>query len=71
MDGPVIQRAVEHSLEAGTRVRDVFTAVQAVAALGVPVLVMTYWNPVLRYGVETLRARPGRGRAAPGSSRRT
>ncbi|MET4223788.1 tryptophan synthase subunit alpha [Oerskovia enterophila] len=53
MDGPVIQRAVEHSLEAGTRVRDVFTAVQAVAALGVPVLVMTYWNPVLRYGVES------------------
>ncbi|MBD7981857.1 MULTISPECIES: tryptophan synthase subunit alpha [Oerskovia] len=52
MDGPVIQQAVEHSLSAGTRVRDVFTAVQAVAALGVPVLVMTYWNPVLRYGVE-------------------
>jgi tryptophan synthase alpha chain len=52
MDGPVIQRAVEHALAAGTRVRDVFTAVEAVAALGVPVLVMTYWNPVLRYGVE-------------------
>ena len=52
MDGPVIQQAVEHSLSAGTRVRDLFTAVQAVAALGVPVLVMTYWNPVLRYGVE-------------------
>ncbi|MBM7477498.1 tryptophan synthase subunit alpha [Oerskovia jenensis] len=52
MDGPVIQRAVEHALAAGTRVRDVFTAVEAVASLGVPVLVMTYWNPVLRYGVE-------------------
>ncbi|QDW63267.1 tryptophan synthase subunit alpha [Oerskovia sp. KBS0722] len=52
MDGPVIQRAVEHALAGGTRVRDVFTAVEAVAALGVPVLVMTYWNPVLRYGVE-------------------
>jgi tryptophan synthase alpha chain len=52
LDGPVIQRAVEHALGAGTRVRDVFTAVEAVAALGVPVLVMTYWNPVLRYGPE-------------------
>lgn len=52
LDGPVIQRAVEHSLSSGTRVKDVFTAVAAVAALGVPVLVMTYWNPVLRYGVE-------------------
>jgi tryptophan synthase alpha chain len=52
LDGPVIQRAVEHALGAGARVRDVFTAVEAVAALGVPVLVMTYWNPVLRYGPE-------------------
>ncbi|MHA7132850.1 tryptophan synthase subunit alpha [Oerskovia turbata] len=52
LDGPVIQRAVEHALDHGARVRDVFTAVEAVAALGVPVLVMTYWNPVLRYGVE-------------------
>jgi len=52
MDGPTIQRAVEHSLAGGTRVREVFGAVEQIAATGVPVLVMTYWNPVLRYGVE-------------------
>lgn len=52
MDGPVIQHAVEHALSGGTRVRDVLGAVEQIAATGAPVLVMTYWNPVLRYGVD-------------------
>lgn len=52
MDGPVIQAAAQGALDAGARVRDVFGVVSAVAARGVPVLVMTYWNPVLRYGVD-------------------
>jgi len=52
MDGPVIQHAAEVALKGGTRLKDVFTAVQAVADAGAPALVMTYWNPVLRYGVE-------------------
>jgi tryptophan synthase alpha chain len=57
MDGPVIQRAAEAALAAGTRVRDVLTLVEAVAARSggrVPALVMSYWNPVLRYGVDAL-----------------
>ncbi|HEY8452876.1 MAG: tryptophan synthase subunit alpha [Micromonosporaceae bacterium] len=52
MDGPVIQRAVQAALDAGTRTADVLRTVEAVAATGVPVLVMTYWNPVERYGVQ-------------------
>lgn len=52
MDGPVIQHAVERALAGGVRVRDVFGAVEAIAATGAPVLVMTYFNPVLRYGVD-------------------
>lgn len=52
MDGPLIQRAVEHALAGGVRVRDTLRAVEAVAGTGAPVLVMTYWNPVVRYGVE-------------------
>ncbi|MBW8481079.1 tryptophan synthase subunit alpha [Actinomadura parmotrematis] len=52
MDGPTIQDAVHHALVGGARVADVFAAVEAVAATGVPALVMTYWNPVDRYGVE-------------------
>ena len=51
MDGPVIQRAVEQALAGGVRVADTLRAVEAVASTGVPILVMTYWNPVLRYGV--------------------
>jgi tryptophan synthase alpha chain len=51
IDGPVIQEAVHRALLAGTRVSDVFRTVEAVAATGVPVLVMTYWNPVDHYGV--------------------
>ncbi len=53
MDGPTIQEAVERSLAAGTKVRDVMAAVETIAATGAPVLVMSYWNPVLRYGVDS------------------
>ena len=52
MDGPVIQHAADVALKGGTRLKDVFTAVRAVADAGAPALVMTYWNPVLRYGVD-------------------
>jgi len=51
MDGAVIQQAAERALRAGFRVADVFRTVEAVAASGVPALVMTYWNPVERHGV--------------------
>lgn len=53
MDGPIIQEATQTALAAGFRLRDTFTAVREVAArVDVPVLVMTYWNPVLQYGVD-------------------
>jgi len=56
MDGPVIQDAVDVALRGGTRIRDVLTAVEQVAATGAPVLVMTYWNPIDRYGVHRFAA---------------
>ena len=53
MDGPVIQRATSKALEAGFRLSQVFEAVSAITArVDAPVLVMTYWNPVVQYGVE-------------------
>ncbi|RFS85260.1 tryptophan synthase subunit alpha [Actinomadura spongiicola] len=52
MDGPTIQDAVHQALVGGVRVADVFRTVEAVAATGVPTLVMTYWNPVDHYGVD-------------------
>lgn len=51
MDGPVIQRATEAALSGGVRTKDVLATVEAVSGRGVPVVVMTYWNPVERYGV--------------------
>jgi tryptophan synthase alpha chain len=51
MDGPVIQEAVHAALTSGFRVTDVLRTVEAVAAAGIPALVMTYWNPIDHYGV--------------------
>lgn len=53
IDGPVIQEAVHRALDGGVRVTDVLRTVNAVAAAGAPVLVMTYWNPVDHYGVDS------------------
>lgn len=56
MDGPTIQAAAQVALDGGVRIRDVLHTVEEVAATGVPTLVMTYWNPVDRYGVERFAA---------------
>ncbi|MER6912896.1 tryptophan synthase subunit alpha [Streptomyces sp. NPDC000594] len=53
LDGPVIQTADDIALRGGVRIADVLRTVrEAFAATGKPVLVMTYWNPIDRYGVE-------------------
>lgn len=53
MDGLVIQEATGEALANGFKLSQVFEAVSAVTkAVDTPVLVMTYWNPVMQYGVE-------------------
>jgi tryptophan synthase alpha chain len=52
IDGPTVARATEQALRGGTRLRDVFSVVERVSAAGCPAVVMTYFNPVLRYGVD-------------------
>lgn len=53
MDGLVIQEATQAALANGFKMRDLFTAVREItAATDVPVVVMTYWNPVMQYGVD-------------------
>ena len=56
MDGPTIQAAAQQALEGGVRTADVLRTVEAVAATGTPTVVMTYWNPVERYGVDRFAA---------------
>jgi tryptophan synthase alpha chain len=52
MDGPVIAAAAEAALRGGVRVRDALAAVEAISKAGGRAVVMTYWNPVLRWGVD-------------------
>ncbi len=51
MDGPTIQRAVDVAVRSGVGMRDVLRAVEGVAAAGGVPMVMSYWNPIERYGI--------------------
>ncbi|HEY1531880.1 MAG TPA: tryptophan synthase subunit alpha [Galbitalea sp.] len=53
MDGVVIQQATQAALAGGFRLRHGFEAVAAITArVETPVLLMTYWNPVVQFGVD-------------------
>lgn len=69
MDGPTIQYAADVALHNGVRVRDVFTAIEAISAAGGASVVMSYWNLVLQYGVDSfardLAAAGGAGMITP------
>ena len=52
MDGPTIQAAAVQSLSQGTGATEVFESLQCAHDHGVAAVVMTYWNPIERYGVE-------------------
>lgn len=53
MDGVGIQRATQTALANGFKLRHGFEAVAAITErVSAPVLVMTYWNPVVQFGVE-------------------
>lgn len=53
MDGPVIQKATQTALAGGFRLAHAFEAVQAISArVPVPIVLMSYWNPILQYGVD-------------------
>jgi tryptophan synthase alpha chain len=54
-DGPVIQRAGERALRAGTTLRGVLEAASEIRRSSeVPLLLFTYLNPVVRYGLDRL-----------------
>ncbi|KUI07397.1 tryptophan synthase subunit alpha [Mycolicibacterium acapulense] len=52
MDGPTIAAATEAALRGGVRVRDSLAAVEAITNAGGKAVVMTYWNLVLRWGID-------------------
>ena len=55
MDGPTIQAAAVTSLANGTGVEEVLEALK-IASASVPAVVMTYWNPIERFGVDKFAA---------------
>ena len=58
MDGPAIQHADTKAIERGVLTRDVFSAVEAVAATGATPLVMIYYNLVEHYGARGRQSDP-------------
>jgi tryptophan synthase alpha chain len=50
-DGPVIQHASHAALEAGMTVRGVLDLVSTATGAGVPIILFSYVNPILRYGL--------------------
>jgi len=53
-DGPTIQEAMSRALSGGFEVKDLFTIIETLRKdeLRQPIVAMTYFNPVLRYGIE-------------------
>lgn len=57
-DGPVIMRASERALAAGTTVEKVLGVAAAIRQKSeIPIVLFTYLNPVMRYGFDRLAAR--------------
>src|SRR5271165_4867161 len=54
-DGPVIQRGADRALKAGTNVKKVLEIARTIRKTSkIPLLLFTYLNPVLRYGLDKL-----------------
>jgi len=56
-DGPIIQRAAQRALEGGTTLRKILRMVHELRGeLETPLILMTYYNPIFRYGEEAFVA---------------
>jgi tryptophan synthase alpha chain len=56
-DGPTIQRAAERALEAGASLRKMLAFMKDLRKCSqIPVIFMTYYNPIFKYGEETFVA---------------
>ena len=69
MDGPTIQAAAEPAVRAGVGIADALRAVEALAQAGAAAVIMSYWNPIERFGVaafaEALAQAGGSGAITP------
>ncbi len=52
-DGPTIQASSERSLKRGTKLRDIIKLARGLrVSTDIPMVLMSYYNPVLRYGLK-------------------
>ncbi len=69
MDGATIQAAADQALADGTKIVDVLRIVSDVSAAGGVAVIMSYWAPIVRYGVDRfardLAAAGGQGIITP------
>lgn len=56
LDGPVVQAAQQQALANHTRIADLFSVVESITSAGGRAVVMTYFNPVMAYGLERFAA---------------
>ncbi len=64
-DGPVIQKAAKVALESGTTTDDVLDLARSVRdECDAPIVLMTYYNPIYRYGLERFAERAAASGAA-------
>ena len=51
-DGPTIQAASQRALMKGINIRDIFDMTKRLKGLAKPLILMTYFNPIFRYGLK-------------------
>jgi tryptophan synthase alpha chain len=57
-DGPIIQAAATRALKRGTRLTDVLSMARSVSgSLRSPIILFTYYNPILNVGIQTFLER--------------
>lgn len=69
IDGPTVEAAAGQALADGTKIVDVLRIVSDVSAAGGTAVIMSYWAPIVRYGVDRfardLAAAGGQGMITP------
>ena len=53
LDGPTIQAASQRALGKGVGLKEVFNVAKNLRGMETPLVIMTYYNPVFRYGLKT------------------
>jgi tryptophan synthase alpha chain len=59
-DGPTIQAASERALQNGVNLKEVLHMAERLSGINTPLVLMTYFNPVLRYGLRDFAESCGR-----------